>query len=569
MSLPITIPYTFANATTSIPLSQLDSDFTTVSNAINGIGNGAVSLANVSVTGGIINNVGVSSSTGTLSLGNQTAVKGGVMRQDWLIESGANASKNEGGIWPSGSVYAYFTAAQTFTTSNSAQDGESPNIAGLFVAYANGTDKDVVGCIPMAVALSTGVSVFGANPIARSNSGIGNAKHVGLEVDTEVASGVTAAAGSAGIYVNSFNYDGCGSAFQTGGISGGTFSNGVVINGINSQGAAFTDQSGLSCKYGLFLGNGSYLNAALYLSAQQKIRMIGTGVTVAADIYGDSGNYWNVNLASGALFNAPSTTENSLVAAYRDSSASAALQIFTGAGTGWNSANSVLKVAKNSTTSRSINAAGTINASGADYAEYEIKRDDCATINKGSIIGFDAEGKITDQWSLAVSFGVKTTNPNIVGGDDWHLNAGQEPIEPTYVPPELQKPAYPTQSIRAQSDMTIEQHEAEMVEYEATLVAHRAEWESTVYAAYMAEKTEYEQRLETERQKVDRIAYCGKVPVNMTGANVGDYIVPVELNGKIGGIAVSAPSFDQYMIAVGRFRKIMADGRPEIVVKPI
>jgi hypothetical protein len=57
MTLPITIPYTFANATSSIPLSQLDSDFTTVSNAINGIGNGTNSLSNVSITGGTIANV--------------------------------------------------------------------------------------------------------------------------------------------------------------------------------------------------------------------------------------------------------------------------------------------------------------------------------------------------------------------------------------------------------------------------------------------------------------------------------------------------------------------------------
>ena len=49
MSLPITIPYTFANATTSIPLSQLDSDFTTVVNAINGIGNGTNSLSNATI----------------------------------------------------------------------------------------------------------------------------------------------------------------------------------------------------------------------------------------------------------------------------------------------------------------------------------------------------------------------------------------------------------------------------------------------------------------------------------------------------------------------------------------
>ena len=47
MALPITIPYTFANATSSIPLSNLDTDFTTVANAINGIGNGTVGLTTI------------------------------------------------------------------------------------------------------------------------------------------------------------------------------------------------------------------------------------------------------------------------------------------------------------------------------------------------------------------------------------------------------------------------------------------------------------------------------------------------------------------------------------------
>ena len=64
MALPITIPYTFANATSSIPLSNLDADFTTVANAINGIGNGTVALSNVVITGGIISNVsGLSTSS--------------------------------------------------------------------------------------------------------------------------------------------------------------------------------------------------------------------------------------------------------------------------------------------------------------------------------------------------------------------------------------------------------------------------------------------------------------------------------------------------------------------------
>lgn len=59
MALPITINYTFGNATTSIPLSNLDTNFSTLVNAINGIGNGTNSLANVSITGGTINATGL------------------------------------------------------------------------------------------------------------------------------------------------------------------------------------------------------------------------------------------------------------------------------------------------------------------------------------------------------------------------------------------------------------------------------------------------------------------------------------------------------------------------------
>jgi len=62
MALPVTIPHTFANATTAIPLSYLDSDFSTLSNAINGINSGSEILANlkssnVTITGGTISNV--------------------------------------------------------------------------------------------------------------------------------------------------------------------------------------------------------------------------------------------------------------------------------------------------------------------------------------------------------------------------------------------------------------------------------------------------------------------------------------------------------------------------------
>ena len=70
MSLPITVPYTFANATTSIPLSQLDTDIATIYSTVNGIGNGTVALSNVVITGGIISNV---SGITTSSISNGTS----------------------------------------------------------------------------------------------------------------------------------------------------------------------------------------------------------------------------------------------------------------------------------------------------------------------------------------------------------------------------------------------------------------------------------------------------------------------------------------------------------------
>lgn len=57
MTLPVTVPNTFANATTSIPLANLDANFNTIYNAVNGIGNGSESLANVTIAGGTISNV--------------------------------------------------------------------------------------------------------------------------------------------------------------------------------------------------------------------------------------------------------------------------------------------------------------------------------------------------------------------------------------------------------------------------------------------------------------------------------------------------------------------------------
>jgi hypothetical protein len=242
-------------------------------------------------------------------------------------------------------------------------------------------------------------------------------------------------------------------------------------------------------------------------------------------------------------------------------------------GSGYNAGAAAMYIGKNTATSRSINAAGTINASGADYAEYEFKRGDCGAIAKGQIVGFDTDGKLTDRFALAIRFGVKSTEPNIVGGDSWHTDAGDAPVMP--VKPVDIGPA----PSRAAGRMTTEQVAAADEHYLTALTAWRQENEDHAaalaqyeaeQAAYVAALADYEARVEALRATVDRIAYCGKVPVNATGAAPGQYLVPIATtDGGIDGVFVdqSSVTYEQYRAAIGQVSRIREDGRAEVVVK--
>lgn len=172
---------------------------------------------------------------------------------------------------------------------------------------------------------------------------------------------------------------------------------------------------------------------------------------------------------------------------------------------GANGAASGFILGKNSSTNRSINAGGTINASGADYAEYMTKAG-AFTIAKGNVVGINAEGKLTNVFADAISFCVKSTNPSYVGGDVW----GSDEVLGLKEPKETSS---------------------------------------------QEEKDAFNEALEIARQTVDRIAFAGQVPVNVTGATAGQYIVPIaNQDGSIGGQAVSesAMTLQQYMQSVGK-----------------
>ena len=201
------------------------------------------------------------------------------------------------------------------------------------------------------------------------------------------------------------------------------------------------------------------------------------------------------------------------------STASATSQIWYGVTVyGANGANAATKVGRDGVTSRSINAGGTVNASGADYAEYMTKSGDFE-VSKGDVVGINAEGKLTNVFTDAISFCVKSTDPSYVGGDVW---GNEDAI-----------------GARPANDATDE------------------------------EKAAYTAALETARQKVDRIAFAGQVPVNVIGATPGQYIVPINDNGAIKGIAKNEADMTlaEYMKSVGKVISIKDDGRAFIIVK--
>lgn len=239
----------------------------------------------------------------------------------------------------------------------------------------------------------------------------------------------------------------------------------------------------------------------------------------------------------------------------------------------------VMHVGKNDITGRGFTTTGTFTGGGNDFAEYMFKCLRCGPVAKGQIVGITAGNIITDQWGDAVMFAVKSTEPSFVGGDSWAGSiglrpapqAGPAPTQPQRRADVMEQQALPgTNPPEYQEVVTPGDTDAEwaakQAAYAAALAAHDAvvRQDAEAMAAFDA-------ALEVERQKVDRIAIAGRVPVNVLGAQPGDYIVPVQDGDGIKGIAVREDdlTMKQYLHAVGRVISIEPDGRAYVMVKAV
>lgn len=418
---------------------------------------------------------------------------------------------------------------------------------GLTATPANGT----------GVIVNPNNKAFGANiEVSATGNGTttGAARCAGLEIGVTTATSGTPIAGTYGVDV----------------VSRGS---GYMDLGFRMRGkvnyAFFVDQAGGSALYG-FRADGA-----------------GRGLSVVdatvAPIEIQSGGGANTILGvapSGALTISPLNTINGPLAlngngqtmSYTGSANAGYTQGMSGLAT-------VHFIAKNTAQNRSINAAGTINANGADYAEYE--RNNGLVIAKGDVVGFKVDGTLTRTFADAIRFGIKSTDPALVGGDSWGTEEAvglTRPVEPVFEPQKYDGPTGPG-PIPEWMVLTEEQRidwlareaaaQNAMAAWQASVDVSRGIFETATMPAFMQQWATWNEALEHARQGVDRVAYSGKVPVNVLGATPGQYLVAVAAeDGSITAEPVPAESatFAQYQRAIGRVNRILPDGRAEVAV---
>jgi len=329
--------------------------------------------------------------------------------------------------------------------------------------------------------------------------------NLGIGTSSPVNKLVVSNAGANGIEVN-----------PTSGVSSG-----ASLNGYNRSTLAFTPLTYTALSHHFQVGSSPATAATLDSSGNLLV-----GTTSSSE-------------NSKLRVQSPNSTEwSDLTFLVNNSSGTKTFALYNGAA-GFNAAQTVAQLAKNTSTCRSLNAAGTVNASGADYAEYMTK-DGNFIVAKGDVVGINAQGKLTNVFADAVSFCVKSTDPSYVGGDVWGT-----PEALGLSTPEKPSQRQATEEVEAETD--------------ADFAVRQTQYES--------DQSAFDAALEAARQTVDRIAFAGQVPVNVTGATAGQYIIPVNNNGAIKGEAVSNPTFEQYQTAVGKVIAIESDGRAKIIVK--
>ena len=176
-TFPITVPYTFATATSPIPLNKLDTDFTTVVNAVNGISSGTYALASPAIQGGTMS--GTITLSGTIT-GSAGAVNPGTVSTTGSITAGTTMSASgtiTSGSTVQGTAVTATTGAITATAGDVVAGGkvkaggnypqlestggyQNVNLSSTTGFSWNGTELALGTAGTPAIAISSGSSYF-------------------------------------------------------------------------------------------------------------------------------------------------------------------------------------------------------------------------------------------------------------------------------------------------------------------------------------------------------------------------------------------------------------------------
>ncbi len=236
---------------------------------------------------------------------------------------------------------------------------------------------------------------------------------------------------TSGMFINSSGNVGIGTtnptrpldifgAVGTLGLTATTGTNGAYARYSNTGGNAY---SGLETSGGggLFTGTSAY--SAVFGS--DSARSVHFATNNAARMTIDSNGSVGIGITNpGAVLQVNSGVGNNARNAamiIKGASASSLVSFFEVSGACGNPANSAMDICKDTGTNRSINAGGSINASGADYAEY-FYQETPGSLQKGDLVCLSSNGKAEKCNEDGKLIGVVSTNPGYVGNDLYDPN---------------------------------------------------------------------------------------------------------------------------------------------------
>ena len=209
------------------------------------------------------------------------------------------------------------------------------------------------------------------------------------------------------------------------------------VNNKNWNLVVDSDGGDSKCYIRVLNDGGTGGNNVLFMTARNSIitgNPSGTNLVNIPDS-APSGNYFSIGggTVDCPLFvgtNNGITSHNQLVCHFTRPGIADNFLVFSVDNYAPNAAAAAMKIGSISATGRSINATGSINASGSDYAEYISISDTTQTYIPGEIIGLNINGHITNNLSLSKRFLVVSTNPSFVGGDTYNSVINKFEIKP-------------------------------------------------------------------------------------------------------------------------------------------